>query len=204
MEQVGIAVELGQDEGGNATHTYQVVPQRQARVLRKLFDKGGVFSDPAELTDALQSDVSFDGLYETVGGKLYEVLRVFIPDLMPRWEFDGYASEAAAAEGRYDEQADRSPTHPQVIEALRVSIEINGARWIRKLGKVLNPDLLRAQLNAELASRVSASRNQDGSSASLPPQNGESTPTSSGMSAPTPQSPSPPTAPDSPFSPSGD
>lgn len=180
----GIDIELGE-------HSYRVVPQRQARLLRRLFGPEGVFGSLDELTDELTENTSFSSLYEMVGGRMYEVLKVFIPDLMPRWEFDGYGSQGHADQDEYNEDMDRSPTHPELLEALDAAIKVNGLTWLRRLQNFFDPNLLRAQINATLARAATEARGRistSPTSPSSPPPSGESAPTNSGMRDPTPPS----------------
>lgn len=68
----GILVKLG-------ARDYRLVPQKMGRISRRLT---AVFS-------LLDDDLAPD----TVTDRLYDGLEVFIPDLAPRWELAGYASE---------------------------------------------------------------------------------------------------------------
>jgi hypothetical protein len=190
VEKQGIDVQLGLDERGEVTHTYRVVEQRQARVLRRLFSSKGVFADFETLLGELDFDATnaFDTLYGVVGGKAYDVLAVFIPEIMPRWEFDGFASETAAEEDRYDEQADRSPSHPQVVQAFQTCIDVNGLRWVSRLGKLLPTEQIQALVAATLANQTSKLLSE-GDSVTSPSQNGESESTISGTTLPTPGPP---------------
>src|SRR5262245_33000881 len=84
-------------------------------------------------------------------GRIYELLQVFIPDLMERWEFEGYASESAMQADDYDEEADRSPDVPQLTDAFRVIAVVNDFSWMGALKNFLGPDLIRAQIRSYLA-----------------------------------------------------
>lgn len=198
-EPAGLPVELGLDADGEPTHVYHVVQQRQARLLRKLFGEKGVISldDLSELFDADDdAEPDFAEILLGLGGKVHDVLSVFIPELMPRWEWDGFASETAAMEDQYDEDADRSPSVPQQQKAFETVIQVNGLRWLRRLKDVIDPKLIKAQVNAWAATAVKqmgnpTSAKPSDSSKSLPQANGASDPTSSGTTDPTPPQPSP-------------
>lgn len=184
MQQPGIDVEIGGD-------TYRVVAQRQGRLTRRLFGDKGIFASLEVFAD-LEQDASFDSLYELIGGRIYDVLAVFIPDFMPRWQFDGFASATAAEQGQYDEEADRSPTIPEITGALKAAITVNDLDWLGKLKDLVDPKLLRSRLNlavARMGTGAPEAPESSPPSPSLPQANGESAPTSSGTSDPTPPTP---------------
>jgi hypothetical protein len=169
--------------------TYLVVPQRHTRLTRRLFSDGGVFASIQDLT-TLNTEEGLDSIIGALGGKIYEVLEVFIPDLMPRWQFEGYASEQFAADGQYDEEADRAPTVPEIKNALVVAIRVNGLDWIGQLKQLVDPRVLKNQISLTMARMGSAARESRGlgePSLSSLPQNGASEPTSSGTTEPTPE-----------------
>ena len=188
MEAPGITVALGGNE-------YRVIPQRQARLYRKLFSEKGVFD--LESLGELTAEADAASIYELASGRLYEVLHVFIPDLMPRWEFEGFASEQDAEQDNYMESADRSPTHPEVLAALQACVTVNGLKWVSKLKDFLDVRLIRATISQRLAQAVTAQQeaqsNGEGS-LSLPPESGISDPTPSGTTEPTPPTPTEPVA----------
>lgn len=155
--------------------TVPVYPQRHAYLTNKL---GKWF---AELTQS-GDDVGSDDVMAWVMGNSYEVLSVLIPTLpkrMAKWEWDGYGSADAAAAGDYDESQDKSPTVPQIIDAFNVAIEVNRFDIIKAVLKVVDPNLLRQWINAQLAERILTS-SQNSLRAS-----GESDQTSSGATSPT-------------------
>src|SRR3982751_2876901 len=90
--------------------TYLVVAQRHAYLKRRL----------AGVIDSLSASSAEDagGLMEVIGSRVYEVLKAFIPDFMPRWKFEGFATEQAYIAEEYDEQADRSPSYAEQFEAI--------------------------------------------------------------------------------------
>lgn len=203
-QQPGIDVDLGLDATGNETHSYRVVQQRHARLNRQLFGSEGIFSSVEELSEVLdvESD-NLDGFVREIGGKAYELLRVFIPDLMPRWEWDGYASETAADAEQYDEDADRSPSIPQITSALNAAIQVNGLGWLTKIKELIDPKVLRNAVNLRLSRMALGApepASPSDSSQSLQPGSGGSDPTSSGTNGQTPPTlePSASPSPDSP------
>lgn len=200
-EPAGIPVELGLGSDGEPTHTYYLLPQRHAKLLRRLLGKKGVFSSFEEFADLSRADddgeVDFEKFLHVSEGKLYEVLSVFIPDLMPRWEFEGFGSEKHMADDEYDEGMDRSPTGPQIEDAFQAAIQVNGLKWVKKLTGFFDPAIVRAEANAGLArwlrenarpaidgkaEEKTTETKSSGRSASSPPPNGGSAPTSSGTS----------------------
>ena len=120
-----------------------------------------------------------DNLLDILGDKLYGVLKVFIPDLMSEWEFQGYATKEALDEGKYDEQYDKSPSATQVRRAFASVAEVNEIDLLRHLGKLIGPDLIRSWLAGALADSMQENLSK------LPPTSGESVGTSSPMSSPT-------------------
>ncbi len=159
----GLTVKLG-------ARDYTIVAQPIGRIRRKL---GKLIALGTE-----------GGLEGEVDGELYSALKTFIPDLAPMYELLGYESEEAfksGAEPSEDaEAADRSPTLPQIIEAIDTVYRVNGADRLVRLGKSLvKEDVLKAIISKELIGWSSAR------SSSLPSPNGESTSTSSTPTPPT-------------------
>ena len=178
---VGIDVQLGE-------HEYRVQPQRHAYLKREL--RGFVEG----LSDL--GDTSVDDLLDVGTDQFYALLKVLIPDLMPKWEWDGFGSPNAAERDEYEREADRSPTPPEIKGALQAAINVNEFDWVGQLKNFIGPDLIRAQIRAALAQRAAETARDRQTKMSSPlspssqPQNGESDPTSSGTSAPTPAPPS--------------
>lgn len=195
--KVGMEVELGDE-------TYLIEPQRLGRLerhLRKIFEVFGVAGSPAENIDNVDP------------GTLYDVLKVFIPPLMPEWQFRGFPTEDAfvrvqAGEAQPgdldDDERDRSPTPPQLIEAVETIYRVNGGdRLARFFGKFVQPDVLNRTISAALAdwaaiqSRKSLPSGEPGSpsdpSSSLPSENGalESTPSGTRVPMQGPGAPAP-------------
>lgn len=156
-------VELGE-------HTYEVIPQRIAYINDKLGSIG----------DLLDLDFSGDeGFILALGDNAYRLLKVFIPDLMPEWEWRGYASPTAAEQGQYDKDGDRSPTVEQIVEAFNTAMKANRLDLFQQLGKLVGADFIRSALRAQIAGSVLA--NSPSSSAGST----ESTPGTSSTTDPT-------------------
>ena len=164
---------------------YMLVPQRHARLRRQL---GGLLSNLGDLGD-LEID-SPNAMIDLIGEKVYDLLAIFIPEIMPRYEFMGYASTEAMDADRYDEEADRSPTQPEIIDAVKIGMAENGFDWIGSVKDFIGTDFLRAQLRVRLAQWAtdSATKTSTPLPNSLSP-NGESDLTSTSASEPTPVTP---------------
>lgn len=148
--------------------TYQLVPQRIGRIRRKL---GEVISLLAEAEAEAPAEI---------GDRLYEGLQVFIPDLDPKWKLLGYRSESAMEADQYEEEADRSPTPPQIADTIEAIFNLHGGdRLVRLLKNAIGPEAIRAFLRTEALTRLSERSPRSA------PQNGPSAPTSSTPSVPT-------------------
>jgi hypothetical protein len=169
---------------------YRCVPQRKAYLQKKL---SKVFSMEGLNLD---EDASFESFMKLVDEHAYKVLRVFIPDLMPEYEFAGYASAQAMEQDDYDEDRDKSPTVPQVRNAVGVLVELNGLDLAKYLKNFVSPDFLRAFMTSQIANLMTG----DSATSSAPSTDTPSTKT--GTTEPTaPVSPSDSPTPDSPNSP---
>lgn len=150
--------------------TYTVVPQRIGYLRSKL----GVV-----LSGILDAELRGDNVVDVLGDKLYGVLQVFIPDLMPEWEFHGFPTREAMDADEYNEEYDSSPSATQIKRAMQAVADVNEIDLLRHLGKLIGPDLIRGYLARAVA---------DSMEANLPrsqPTNGESPGTPSLTSAPT-------------------
>lgn len=110
-------------------HTIPVVPQRHAYLKRKL---------NAEDFERLMS--------ADYGAESYRVLSVLIPELpnqIPIWEWEGFASQEAMENDDYSEELDRSPTTAEIIDAFEVAFVVSGAG---KMGKII--DLIQTGVEA--------------------------------------------------------
>ncbi len=134
-------------------HTYEVVPQPIALVKHDLAD---VFDG---LT-AGEIDASNIGAFFT--GGMHTFLKVFIPDLMPVHEWEGYQSAEAMKAGVLDRDVARmlSPQGPQVKLAMRVALKVNGLDGYKSLAALVDPttrQVITAKALRWLESAISAS-----------------------------------------------
>ncbi len=163
-----VTVKLGE-------HELTVYAQRHAYLQNRL---GKLVAGLMERGQGLDTD----GLLGFVGDSAYDVLCALIPAVqtrIPRYEFAGYVSQEAMDADEYDPEADRSPTVPEIREAVRVAIDVNGLDVLGKLGSIVDPTLLRAELNVRLVEAMSSG------SANSRAENGESASTSSSATTPT-------------------
>ncbi len=117
--------------------------------------------------------------------RAYDVLSVLIPALaraMPKYEWEGYASQSAYESREDDDEALlAAPTHAQAVRAIEAVIAENRFDVYGKLGSLIDPKLLRARLSLLMAERMEASDE----SPSLPSPNGDSPPPKPSSTAPT-------------------
>lgn len=172
MSQVKVA--LGQ-------HEYTVHPQRHAYLRHRL---GGELEGLAEV-----EAVADGNLLDQVIEKAYEFLSVFIPDLMPQWEFEGYGSPSAFEAREYDEAADRSPSPDQIIGAFEMALRVNRLDLVKHLKTWIGEDYLRAQIQMALGTMTQKALASSETSAL---ENGESPSPSSTTIDPTPMPHGPP------------
>ncbi len=91
-----------------------------------------------------------------VAGPAYDVLRVFIPDLMDEWEFRGFASQEAFDSGIRDRVAARSgPTFPQIKAAFEAAFLVNELDVVKQLGKFLPKGLIEKYVQHAVGEQVS-------------------------------------------------
>jgi len=126
-----LALELGDYE-------YVLVPQRWGYLQAKLPKAASGLDnlDPGDMND----------LIGMLGRRAYHVLKVFIPSLMPEYEFMGYPSQEKMDAGEYDEAHDKSPDPGQVIDAFEAAAKVNRIDLVKHLGKLIGPELIRAWL----------------------------------------------------------
>jgi hypothetical protein len=127
-------------------HTIEVEPQSLPRLNRDV--KALAAKVPALA-------VGFDGMTDlnevlaeagsVVLGLSYEAVCVLIPEVarrIPAYEFAGFASREAMDLEDYDDAAlDAAPTVPQIREAIRVGVDVNGLEFLGKMGKLKGMDL---------------------------------------------------------------
>lgn len=127
-----------------------VVPQRHAR-LRHLLK-------PGDLQKVMSKDYSQES-YRVLG-----ILIPALPEMIPEYQWEGYASQEAMDKGEYVEELDLSPTTMEIVTAFEKAFQVAGGG---RLGKIMS--LVEAG-----GSLISAQQTQ---TASLPPSptgNGES------------------------------
>lgn len=163
-------------------HDYPVYAQRIGYLENRL---GSTFGQLVEAQVDSGSIVSF------LGGSAYNVLRVFIPRLMPEWQFRGYRSEADFESGNYDAEADAGVTLPEVIDAFEVVMKVNRFDLFKHVGKLVDPDLLRSLMNATVAERLTGGGSQIESATTTPPTTSMTSGTTPPTPTETPDSPSP-------------
>lgn len=153
-------------------HSYAVYAQRIGYLENRL---------GSTLGKIVQGDITADSMMTFALANAHGLLKVFIPKLMPLHEFRGYASAAAMEAGDYDEAADTSPDTPQIVGAFQLAMKVNRFDLFGNLGKLLDADLLRAALSAQMASRLTGDSSAIESSTTTPP----TTSTPSGATSPT-------------------
>lgn len=130
-------------------HDYTVVAQPHAVILRKL---PKVVTGTTDL-GGLDPDTTPAGLVTLLGERAYDALKLFIPNLMPRYEFHGFRSQEVfdadtnGDDSGWDEEyaLEHAPTLPQMFNAFDVAIEVNGGKRLKDLlGNVLGPEVTRA------------------------------------------------------------
>ncbi len=147
-------------------HEYTVVAQPLAYLEMELGDVFAGLSGvdkPADLADVVTENATSTDTpaarqgFGEVAGPGYDILKVFIPDLMPEYEFRGFASEDAFANGVRDRAAARcAPTVPQVVEAFEVIFKVNRLDVVKHLGKVIPKGLVEKFLKQAIGDSVSA------------------------------------------------
>lgn len=185
-------------------HIYEVVPQPLPLLKRNL---GRMFEEITSM-----GDVDAQNIGAVITGRAWDILKVFLPDLMPLHEWEGYASQAQMEADDPDEDIMRSAqTGPQVKTAIALCMKANGLDVWKTLGKLVDPTLLRAKVTAMLAESLSTSsprgsspRAPTPSTTSSPPESptvaitGPSEPTGSGSATTTPSTEHPSAAEDPP------
>jgi hypothetical protein len=153
-------------------HDYEVRPQKIGYLINKLGTR---------LQEALESEIDgVDGV-ALAGAKAHDVLNVFIPDLMPVYEFLGYASEAAMLNGEYSEATDVSPEPLQIKDAFKAASDVNGGEVLGHLKALLGPVLTEKAVAAITAMVAEAARSTTSAPSPIsPPTSGGSDQTSSG------------------------
>lgn len=147
-------------------HKYTVVAQPLAYLEMELGDVFARLSGVAVPDDLAGVVVDPDGApadkpaarqgFGEIAGPGYDILAVFIPDLMPEHEFRGYASqESFQADLRDRESARLAPTVPQIVDAFDAVFKVNRLDVIKHLGKVIDPKLIQAFMKTAIGDSVS-------------------------------------------------
>jgi hypothetical protein len=150
--------------------------QRHAYLTNRLGKFIDVMASQADGLDSISSAVS------VMGDSAYDVLCALIPNLskrVPKWEFAGYGSAEAYEQGEYDENEDKSPTFPEIVEAFEIAVRVNRFDVFKALGSLVDPKMLKAELSLWISDRLSGSESSPSISA------GSEASESSGTTAPT-------------------
>jgi hypothetical protein len=139
-------------------YRYTIVPQKIGRLrhsLREAFTPGADDSDDAlaeaeELAEKVDSGQGED-VVEQLGGQAHAVLGVFIPDLMPKYEWLGFATEQAMKDDAYVGAQDRSPDLDQIVEALETCMHVNRIDLVKHLKDLVSPDFRKAMVQKLIA-----------------------------------------------------
>lgn len=157
-----VTVTLGTAEVPCYAQRHAYLSNRLGKLLPSLLERGQA--------------ISTDNLLAFAGDSVYDVLCVLIPTLekrIPRYQFAGFGSQQAYDAGEYDPDLDESPTLPEIREAIKVAIDVNGLDILGKASALIDPALLRAELSVRLAEAMSTE------TPSSPPTNGASASTPS-------------------------
>lgn len=185
MEDAPATVRLGE-------HDVPVYPQRWRYAVNKL---------GATVTSFVSSgqEITAENFAVFAGDKVYDVLCALIPNLpkrMPRWEFEGYVSAEAAQRSaanpdadEYDPETGREPDFAQIVGAVEAAWKVNRLDVLGGLKAIVDPTMLKAQINALVAGMVADRLDEDSpvtldASPISPSTNG-----TSGSTRSTPQSP---------------
>jgi hypothetical protein len=157
-------------------HTLPIYAQRHAYLM----NRAGRFVD--EIVKRV-ADLDTSQILVALQESSYELLCVLIPNLekrVPEYEFRGFGSREAMDAGDYDEEADRSPTLPEIRTAFEVASRVNAFDVVKHIWGIFDPSLLRGIVNEQITEAISKT------SPSSPSVNGTSASTSSGTTPPTP------------------
>jgi hypothetical protein len=149
---------------------YRIVPQRIGHLRTQL----GLALGNLE---GLQLESA--NVLDLLGQRAYAVLKAFVPDVMPEWEFHGYATRETWEAGDYNPEYDRSPTPPQLREAFTVASRLNEIDLVKHLGKLIGPEILQGFVAGLAADTLDKRRSEP-----LPNSSPESTDTPSTTSGP--------------------
>lgn len=146
---------------------YSVVPQPLPLLKHELGPLLGKLAD---------SDLEAGNIGDALTGGFHSLLRVFIPDLMPLHEWEGYATRESFDAEEFDAATARrlAPTTIEVKFAVKVCAKVNGIDLWNSLGSVLDPTVLSrwaddlrgiivSQMRSRLESSTSSSSEGSGS-----------------------------------------
>lgn len=144
------------------THAYQVVDQPLPRLRRKL---GSVWAGIET------AEVSAENVLDLFSEKAYDFFRIFIRDLMPRWEWEGYASQAAMDADEPDDASElHAPTPSQIKTAAVVCMKVSGLDGMKNaLGGLVDPKWLRSRISLMLEDFLSRESSSGSSALALTP-----------------------------------
>lgn len=184
-------VELGE-------HKYTAVAQRHAYLERKL---------GPELGEAMKLAGGDAATLVASGSEGYHrLLAIFIPELMPLFEWRGFPSQTAydqtklwqesggkEGEDQYNEALDKSPDIDQMVDAMQAVAEVNRIDLLGKVKELAGPDFFSSDLWRALKARVeiegikvlTALPAGDPDSESLQPPSGGPPPSNGGTTPPT-------------------
>jgi hypothetical protein len=143
-----VVVELGD-------HRYTVVPQRIGKITHQLGDALALLAGDEEAAG---------GIVEQLGGQAHSVLGVFIPGLMPRHEFLGFASDLALADDEYDDAQDRSPDFDQIVETFQAVMKVNRLDLVKHVEKLVGADFFQAAARKLIADALTGEDEEDSTS----------------------------------------
>lgn len=129
-------------------HNYTVIPQRIGYLRSNL---------GAVMAGVVDADLATSNVVKFLGDKVYVTLKVFIPDIMPEYEFHGYATNEAMAEDKYDEEYDHSPSPTQVKQALAVCTHLNEIDLLSHVGKLIGPEVMQSWFQTVMVSSMQES-----------------------------------------------
>lgn len=157
---------------GDGAEQYDVTAQPYPVLFRKLSAFGDELQQLGELDAA-----DLGAIVVAVGGRVHEFLRIFIPNLMAEWRFQGLAGPGAEAT---EESEQAAPTIPQIREAVEAGFRANGLTDIGALlGKLLGPGM-KGAVQQLMAAQVSEMLSRGSMNSPSPPDGStspDSTPT---------------------------
>lgn len=138
------------------SHIYEMLPQPIPLLKR---DLAAYFKALFELEN---TDIDETNVLDILDTRAYDLLGVFIEDLMPPWEWQGYATKEAMDADQFDREVARrlAPNPVQVRLATQVGFKVNGLDLWKVLNRVVDPTVLRAKATLWLSEKL-----QSGSSA---------------------------------------